>query len=371
MMAKLYPLDFSSLSETNQLALLRAYSLSISRMGSVSESSRNEIIKQLDSHYPNKLKFVNHELSRLLCHLEAKDVISKTLAIMHSAEKESANDQIKELSRRSWKYGKALNNLISETPQTQQIHYARMLTQVKNGWTFAERQQYLSWYKSALSKKGGNSYSGHISNMQKVAIGHIPATERKAFEALIKNPNSAVDLSKLPKAKGPGKAWTIAQVVELEKGNGLKYRNFNNGKKMFAAALCSSCHRFAGEGNSAGPDLTGLGKRFDTTSIMEAIIAPSKFISDQYSTTVITTKDKSVYNGRIKQEEDGIIQLLVNPYDSSMVSEIESKDVTNRDISKVSLMPPGLIYSLNEDELLDLLAYLKSGGNAEHQYFKK
>ena len=37
----------------------------------------------------------------------------------------------------------------------------------------------------------------------------------------------------------------------------------------------------------------------------------------------------------------------------------------------VSMMPPGLINSLNQDELQDLLAYLLSGGNENDPMFRK
>jgi hypothetical protein len=35
------------------------------------------------------------------------------------------------------------------------------------------------------------------------------------------------------------------------------------------------------------------------------------------------------------------------------------------------MMPPGMINALNENELLDLLAYVMSGGNAQDKAFKK
>jgi len=35
------------------------------------------------------------------------------------------------------------------------------------------------------------------------------------------------------------------------------------------------------------------------------------------------------------------------------------------------MMPPGLINSLNQEELLDLIAYTLSGGNAEDKAFRK
>ena len=38
--------------------------------------------------------------------------------------------------------------------------------------------------------------------------------------------------------------------------------------------------------------------------------------------------------------------------------------------SKVSPMPEGLIYMLNKDEILDLMAYLLSRGDRNHKMFR-
>lgn len=40
------------------------------------------------------------------------------------------------------------------------------------------------------------------------------------------------------------------------------------------------------------------------------------------------------------------------------------------DQSKVSMMPPGLLSTLNQNDILDLLAYLLSKGNKEDPMFK-
>ena len=39
---------------------------------------------------------------------------------------------------------------------------------------------------------------------------------------------------------------------------------------------CFKCHRFRNEGGDTGPDLTGVGNRFDTRYILESIILPSR-----------------------------------------------------------------------------------------------
>ena len=79
----------------------------------------------------------------------------------------------------------------------------------------------------------------------------------------------SIDSAKLPKAKGPGVAWTIDTALKMLKEEPLKGRSLANGKKMFSAGLCAACHRFGTEGGGIGPDLTNLAKRSDYKSILE------------------------------------------------------------------------------------------------------
>ncbi len=59
-----------------------------------------------------------------------------------------------------------------------------------------------------------------------------------------------------------------------------------------------------------------------------------------------------------------------NPFAPQTLREISKKDVTSTKISRVSVMMPGLINRLNNEELKDLLAYLMAGGNKEHDVYK-
>jgi putative heme-binding domain-containing protein len=83
-------------------------------------------------------------------------------------------------------------------------------------------------------------------------------------------------------------------------------RNFMQGRMLFSATLCANCHSIKGEGAGAvGPDLTQLGTRFSNRDILEAIIEPSKEISDQYAATDFIMKDGSTLTGRLKSDENG------------------------------------------------------------------
>jgi len=51
--------------------------------------------------------------------------------------------------------------------------------------------------------------------------------------------------------------------------------------------------------------------------------------------------------------------------------EFRKADIVSRRPSKISPMPEGLVSSLTEDEIWDLIAYLESGGKKGNPAFKK
>ncbi len=151
--------------------------------------------------------------------------------------------------------------------------------------------------------------------------------------------------------------------------SGLVNRNFEQGKAMFAASRCISCHAMRGEGSNVGPDLTQLGTRFSAKDMLESIIHPSKVVSDQYAATIFTLKDGNSVLGRLINEDNDKYMVSQNPFAPDQLREISKKDVVSTKISNISIMMPGMINRLNEEELKDLMAYLMSGGNKEHKVF--
>ena len=76
-------------------------------------------------------------------------------------------------------------------------------------------------------------------------------------------------------------------------------------------------------------------------------------------------------NGRVLYEENGALHISINPLDPDQVTIIKQSEVESVKPSPISPMPPALINILNRDELLDLFAYIKSGGNRAHAVFSK
>ena len=140
---------------------------------------------------------------------------------------------------------------------------------------------------------------------------------------------------------------------------------------MFTATACIICHRFNNEGGGIGPDISGAGNRYSVRDLLENIIEPSLVISDQYGTEQLVLEDGSTMVGRAVGEENGELLLMSNPFMPDEKTHVKLATIKSRKPYNVSMMPPGLINSLNPEELKDLVAYILSGGNAESGMFKK
>ena len=180
-----------------------------------------------------------------------------------------------------------------------------------------------------------------------------------------------IDLSKLPKATGPAVAWTVESALKMLGEQPLAGRDLANGKKMFKAGFCVACHRFGPKGGGVGPDLTNLAKRSDYKSILESILQPGLVVSDQFEQHEIKMKDGSVVLGRIVSQEDGVLALVQSGFEPNKLTKVKTSDMASKKASKLSMMPPALIYSMNADEVKDLIAYFVSQGNPKHSVYQK
>ena len=133
-----------------------------------------------------------------------------------------------------------------------------------------------------------------------------------------------------------------------------KKADVNNGQAVFAKT-CGSCHKMFGKGGSVGPDLTGS-NRSNMEYLLFNILDPSGEIQDDYKMVVVTTRDGRTYSGNVVGENQRQITMRLAGQDDVIISKssIQSKEVTD-----MSLMPQGLLHTLNDKEITDLLHYLQ------------
>ena len=166
----------------------------------------------------------------------------------------------------------------------------------------------------------------------------------------------------------PETKWTLDELSAAVR-TGLKQRSFDNGRRMFAAAGCYACHRFRNQGGMTGPDLTSAGRRYSPRDLLDQVLNPSKVINEQFSAVTVVTDDGLVHTGVVVNLNRDSLMINTDLTDPNKQVTIDRKEIDELFVSKTSPMPVGLFNRMTKDEILDLSAYLISGGDSEHDVF--
>ena len=378
MLSSLMQVDYAALSATDKQNILRTLEVILARYDQGASASKAQLIAYLDPHYPADDNLLNRSLSILLVHLDAPSAVGKTLALLKNA-KDDPNYQktftsSSDLIFRNPQYGLDIANMLANVPPAQATFYATVLGGADKGWTATQREEYFGWIKNALTAyKGGRSYVGFLDRARKMALASVDKADFEKYDELsggkllTESGNDIVNSGTQP--EGPGRRWTVEEAEPLL--TNLVGRDLVKGKAMYAASLCQSCHTMQGAGGVIGPDLSQLGTRFSAKDILVATLDPNATISDQYHASVLELKAGGSLVGKITDEDGEHYYLSQNPFTPADIKKVPKNTVSLKKNSDVSIMMPGLVNRLNEEELKDLMAYLISGGNANHAVYKQ
>ncbi len=150
--------------------------------------------------------------------------------------------------------------------------------------------------------------------------------------------------------------WSYEELLSFLRSPTGQEGNPRQGRAAYIKAQCATCHRYAGEWEGLGPDLTHVSQRFQDKEILESIVYPSHVISDQYASKVVVTADGKTYPGIVVERPGG--SLLVQLSDGRQV-EINGDDVEEVLPNATSVMPQGLLNELSLEEVADLFAFLR------------
>ena len=149
--------------------------------------------------------------------------------------------------------------------------------------------------------------------------------------------------------------WTYQELLSYLTGPQHATGNANRGANVFEKAQCVKCHRFGQRGDTVGPDLTAVARRFQRKEILESILFPSQVISDQYATQNIVTNDGRTITGMVSPVGDGSL-IVLQPNGEKLKLTKDNIEEAHR--AKHSAMPDGLLNTLTLEEVADLFAYL-------------
>jgi putative heme-binding domain-containing protein len=174
----------------------------------------------------------------------------------------------------------------------------------------------------------------------------------------------------LLKTNRPRKEWKLedlaSSVEQLDRG-----RSFATGKQMFQAASCVSCHRMNGVGEEIGPDLSRLDdKKSRPIEVLKSILEPSAEIHEKYQTFVFETDAGKVLTGLVLEETADTVKVIENPLARTQPVILKKAEIVERAKSPTSVMPKGLLDKLTREEILDLVSYVASHGEASSKLFQ-
>jgi putative heme-binding domain-containing protein len=336
-------IEWSKLTAAQRVDLLRVYALTFTRLDQPSEANRKRLIARFDPLFPASSRELNAQLCELLAYLQSPTLAAKAVALVDRAPS-----------------------------QEEQIDYMKSLRVLRSGWTPELREAYFKWFAKAAGYRGGASFAGFMKLIKNDAVATLSEAEKEQFKAVLE----AEPISQSPlQAMQQGlvghsfvKEWTVNDLAPLAE-RGLHERNFERGRSLFGAVGCFACHRFANEGGAAGPDLTGAGGRFSPRDLLESIIEPSKTLSDLYAPIIIRLNDGDSLTGQIVYLGTDNVKVMTDMLNPAETTKVDRKDIQSIETSKVSPMPTGLLNSLAEDEILDLMAYVLSGGKSDNKMF--
>ncbi|MCA8998540.1 MAG: c-type cytochrome, partial [Planctomycetaceae bacterium] len=327
--------DWEATNETDLLWRLRSLQVSAARTGLPNDTLQAAVGKKIEAIFPHPSGRVNRLASELL-------------AVMKSSE------TIPELS----------NLLANATTQEEQIQYAKTLVNAKLPWSLDDRERFVAWLHASRRLPGGKLVDAAMANLRADFLGQLSDEERERLtESISKLDEPLPDEFSIT---GPPRKfvnnWTVDQLsAKLVGGEGQPGQKdaHDVGWNVLAAASCLRCHRLGERGGRIGPDLSAVGKRYDTRALLESIVEPSKVVDPKYLYSSYALTDGRVLTGRPVGVNRNEITIETNPL-TGETEVIPRAEIEETKIANISPMPAGLLNTFTPEEIAALIALLKT-----------
>jgi putative heme-binding domain-containing protein len=241
--------------------------------------------------------------------------------------------------------------LLAESLLTDEQQYT--LVEVLNATGTQELNRVIDCFKNCSSEKVGRklvaewSRSATIDSLDPIRIQNL----LKQFGSEVYN-DAAPLLARF-------ESVDREQMLRFERViDSVSQANREHGLSVFQSKKysCQTCHVAVLVGGNIGPTLVGLGKRRSERDILESIMFPNASFVQSYETWQVQTNYGTTVSGVLLSDTPESIQLGT----SKGVETISRSEIETMKRSNISVMPTGLDRLMSDQELADLVAYLKS-----------
>ena len=129
------------------------------------------------------------------------------------------------------------------------------------------------------------------------------------------------------------------------------------GAAMFAKR-CAVCHRLRGVGHDVGPNLASL-TDYSPTALLTAILDPNRAVEANFLDYIAVTTGGLSFTGMLANETGNSVTLMGQEGKQQTIlrTELDALQATGK-----SMMPEGLEKDLSEQDLANVIAYLRGSG---------
>ncbi len=215
---------------------------------------------------------------------------------------------------------------------------------------------------TAPTQEGAYPYICSFPGHHRLMRGMLYVTDNLQ-EFLAKNPKEEIKITE----------WKIDDFAEDLKRVS-QHRSYTTGKQLFTSLGCAQCHNMNNQASGlslpVGPDIDAAVKKYkhDPRALLHEILESSRNIDEKYRQVVVALEDGRTLVGVIESENESTLTILSGSPPQKV--EIPTQSIDDRISSSTSIMPSGLLNTLDKEQILDLLAYLLAGGNADDSAFK-
>lgn len=212
------------------------------------------------------------------------------------------------------------------------------------------------------------TYPGHWRRMYGAlyVVEDLDAYQEDATAYLAAHPLEILD--PLLADNRPRTTWTLEDLADdLQQVE--EERSFAQGRETFQVAGCAACHQLGGVGVVFGPNLVERDPTWKTEDVLREILQPSLRIHEKFRSEIFELESGETFAGLTVSETADTVSVIMNPLLSDKPIEISKAEILSREVSPVSLMPEGLLDKLTRIEILDLLAFVMSKGEASDPRF--
>src|SRR5690606_32658957 len=193
-----------------------------------------------------------------------------------------------------------------------------------------------------------------------IVAGRVPARDVTADIArqirLLDQPDVTTAFESVWGVARASRAETLAAVERykaLVEDADLPRPRTARGREVFRD-VCAACHTLFDDGGSIGPDITGS-NRANLDYLLHNIVDPNAEIPNAYRTTTVELTDGRIIGGIVEGADETIAIRTLNEQ-----MTLSRRDVRTITPSGISMMPEGLLQQLSDEDVRNLIAYLRS-----------